>query len=126
LVNVSSNYKGWLYLVASNTIENIKDFILDSNGVVYLPSYCKGIILDLKVDGKIIAPTLVHIDDNYYSSNANNTLLKISYKKLYFPLTRSDMSARFDTGIYFKDKLMDNFEYLLETNKIDKSKSYFM
>jgi hypothetical protein len=121
-INISSKYKGWIYLVASKDLQNGFDFYPDSNGVIYIPNFCQEKTLTLKIDGKEISPTIVHSDNIFFESNSSDLLCKVTYKQFYFPLTNSDLSIFKDTGINYKEKVLNNFQYLIATNKIDRTR----
>ena len=87
-INVPSKYKGWIYLIASKGSKNGFNFYPDSNGVIYIPEYCKSErLLTLKIDGKEIPPTRVHFDNIFLATDS----FKVTYKQFYFPLTSSDL-----------------------------------
>src|SRR5438067_1195872 len=71
VINISSNYKGWVYLIASKDLPNKFDFYPDTNGVIYIPEFCKEKIWTLKIDGKEIALTRVHFDNVFFESNSS-------------------------------------------------------
>ena len=121
-INISSKHKGWVYLIASKDLPNGFDFYPDSNGVIYIPEFCKEKTLTLKIDGKEISPTRVHFDNIFFESNNSDLSCKVTYKQFYFPLSSTDLSMTKDSGFNYKNLVLNNFQYLIATHKIDKTR----
>ena len=122
-INISSKYKGWIYLIASTDKNEESNLYADTNGIVYMPDFCQSKkYLVIKVDGKETPQTKVHFDNIFSSGNMTGREIQVSYSRFYFPLTSQDLGDKIDTGIFYNDRMVNNFEYLFETKKIDKRK----
>ncbi|MGN7784742.1 hypothetical protein ACTJIJ_09455 [Niabella sp. 22666] len=118
VINLRSDYRGWVYLLKSSDKLTTSAFYPDTLGVFYIPEelFDSESSLQFMVDDSLVEPRLTHFFDHEYQDESGR---KVFYLSFYFPVTTFYKEQK---NYPYKGQQLPEFRYFYYSGLIRKER----